>query len=170
MPLRLLQGSVPKPVAGPSGLYIPEPLHFDLAGDPALEAAGIQYHKPHAQPETQQPAHASSSHSAMQGSPDWVAPKAKSPETQHCAEESFRHPFRLLPATAFEQQPDADMLLEGYKSQADKQQQPENSPHLQQGSWGAQAAAVQGRLASMQQKPAWEAPQLQGRLDCISSA
>ena len=101
-----------------------------------------------------------------------IARMPQQPQTQ------YRDPFRLLPNAAFEQQPDARLLAAGYKGQAaesqqsqqtnastlthNSQQHQENAALIQYGSWQAQTHSVQGMLASMQQRPAWVAPSIQG--------
>ena len=100
----------------------------------------------------------------------------------------LRDPFRLLPASLFEQQPDACMLSDGYNSQGalHQQQQQQQSqlitnsvqtrPHSSQqqsenttaySSWQAQAQGVHGMLDAMQQRPSWEAPGMQGVLKLV---
>lgn len=100
------------------------------------------------------------------------------PGKPHQSQNQCRDPFRLLPNAAFEQQPDARLLAIGYEGQAAEQQQrqhsdasmqrhssqqhQENAALVQHTSWQAQTHSVQGMLASMQQKPAWVEPCIQG--------
>lgn len=185
-----LQGSVPVAGPAPSGLYVPEPMQFDLAFDSNTSTADVQ-HDHAALRNMGQPQFTWQGKAEMP--PAWYQINQQPPGNagsekmpQSCDPHKVpRDPFRLLPASVFEQQPDACVLTDGYNSQCALQQQQsqlvtnfvQTRPHSSQqqlenttaySSWQAQAQSAHGMLDAMQQRPSWEAPGMQGVLKLVS--
>lgn len=198
-----MQGSVPKAQPAPSGLYIPEPMHFDFAPDfpRTSNMPSVDLHEGHAAlPGDWQPQF------TWQGQvelPAWYQTGIGTNRTvcktgcQHSEVQNMsQDPFRCLPVTAFEQQPNAAMLTDGYNSCATQQQQQqysdasmqgiindnqqvsENTAPIQQSNWQVEVITVRHILNSMQQRPAWNVRDVQGnaswpcslsRICCLSA-
>ena len=184
-----LQGSVSVGGPGPSGLYIPEPMLSDLARDSDTSSANVQ-HDHTAVHHMGQPQFTWQGKADMP--PAWYQTNQQSPGNagsekmpQSCDSHKVpRDPFRLLPASVFEQQPDACMLTNGYNSQGALQRQQlqlvtnpvQTRPHSSHqrsenttaySSWQAQAQSVHGMHDAMQQRPSWEVPGMQGALKLV---
>lgn len=183
-----MQGSVPKSLPAPSGLFIPEPLQFDFARDvlpqsannsgPAGDTQALQAAMSTAwQPQFTWQGRIEMPASYSGGTEDPARACQAPPRRAH--PHALRDPFKLIPNAAFEQMPSAALLTDSCDSQTGQLQQQHQGYALPkasacssqegvkfqgQSSWQSEVNRFESMRESMHQRPTWKAPEAEGNL------
>ena len=183
-----VQGSAPKSIPAPSGLFIPKPLHVDFTRDflpqsatsngPAGDMQALQAARPTAwQPQFTWQGKIEMPASYRVGTED-TALVCQAP-VQHAGPQAARDPFRLIPNAAFEQMPSAALLTDVCDSQTGQLQQQQQGYALLTASacssqedvrlqgqrcWQSEVHRFESIRESMHQRPTWIAAEAEGNL------